>query len=124
MDHREASDIQAAGIPRAKEIRMLPGRSSWLTRSIGLALSRLLLRHSLALHGARGAAILATVVSDPGSGDEQRQAPAPPVQDWAARLSHPSVEVLVLGDHIVVQGSGELIASGSLQDTEQRQAPR
>lgn len=40
-------------------------RSSWLARSIGLVLSRRLLRRSLALHGARGEAMLATVILRP-----------------------------------------------------------
>jgi hypothetical protein len=33
---------------------------------------------------------------------------------WAARLSHPSVELLVHGDHVILQEHGELIASGSV----------
>jgi hypothetical protein len=36
------------------------------------------------------------------------------VRQWAARLSHPSVELLVHDDHVIVQEDGELIASGSL----------
>ena len=35
------------------------------------------------------------------------------VRQWAAKLSHPSVERLVQDDHIIQQ-DGELIASGSL----------
>jgi hypothetical protein len=36
------------------------------------------------------------------------------LREWAARLSHPSVELLVQGDHVLVQEHGELIASGSV----------
>jgi hypothetical protein len=43
-----------------------------------------------------------------------RQESAATVREWAARLSHPSVELLVLDDHVVVQEDGELIASGRL----------
>jgi hypothetical protein len=41
------------------------GRSSRIRRSMGLALSRHLLRRSLARHGTRGQAALATVISRP-----------------------------------------------------------
>jgi hypothetical protein len=43
-----------------------------------------------------------------------RQESTATVREWAARLSHPSVELLVLDDHVVVQEDGELIASGRL----------
>jgi hypothetical protein len=33
---------------------------------------------------------------------------------WAATLSFPSVEVFLLGDHLLVRDSGELVASGSV----------
>jgi hypothetical protein len=36
------------------------------------------------------------------------------VRLWAAKLSHPSVELLVHDDHVIVQEDGELIASGRL----------
>jgi hypothetical protein len=36
------------------------------------------------------------------------------VQQWAAKLSHPSVEVLMLGAEVIIQEDGELIAAGSL----------
>jgi hypothetical protein len=36
------------------------------------------------------------------------------VRHWAAKLSHPSVELLVHDDHVIVQEDGELIASGCL----------
>jgi hypothetical protein len=36
------------------------------------------------------------------------------LREWAAKLSHPSVELLVQGDHVIVQERGELIASGSV----------
>jgi len=42
---------------------MAAGQSSWIRRSMGLALSRHLLRRSLARQGARGHAALATVIS-------------------------------------------------------------
>lgn len=49
---------------------MPPGRSSWIRRSVGLALSRQLLRRSLALRQAQGNAALATVISKrPMAGD-------------------------------------------------------
>jgi hypothetical protein len=48
------------------------------------------------------------------------------VREWAAKLSHPSVELLVLDDHVVVQEDGELVASGRLlapdHDCSQRHA--
>jgi hypothetical protein len=42
---------------------MPPGRPSWLARRIGRALSRHLLRRSLAVQGIAGEMTLATVVS-------------------------------------------------------------
>jgi hypothetical protein len=33
-------------------------------------------------------------------------------QEWAAKLSQPSVELLVDDDHVAIQQDGELIASG------------
>lgn len=45
---------------------------------------------------------------------ETGQGPTLPMREWAARLSHPNVEVVVLDDHVIVQEDGELIASGCL----------
>jgi hypothetical protein len=42
---------------------MPAGKTSWIRRSMGLALSRHLLRRSLALHGASGNAVLSTAIS-------------------------------------------------------------
>jgi hypothetical protein len=39
---------------------------------------------------------------------------SPSLQEWAAMLSQPSVELLVQDDHVVVEEDGELIASGLL----------
>ena len=86
---------------------MPAGQSSWIRRSMGLALSRQLLRRSLARQGARGKAML-TVVAGPAT------AGAGPFQRWAAKLSHPSVELWVQGDHVVIEEDGELLASGAL----------
>lgn len=36
------------------------------------------------------------------------------VREWAAKLSRPSVELLVQDDHVIVRQDGELLASGSL----------
>jgi hypothetical protein len=36
------------------------------------------------------------------------------LREWAAKLSHPLVEVLALDDHVIVQEGQELVASGSL----------
>ena len=36
------------------------------------------------------------------------------LREWAARLSHPSVELLIQGDYVILQEHGELIASGSV----------
>jgi hypothetical protein len=48
-------------------------------------------------------------------GPPGRQAPADAgLRRWATTLSFPSVEVLVLDDHVVVRADGELLASGSL----------
>jgi hypothetical protein len=46
--------------------------------------------------------------------DGMRQAS---LREWAAKLSHPSVELLVQGEHVIVREDGELIASGSLAPT-------
>jgi hypothetical protein len=35
-------------------------------------------------------------------------------QEWAAKLSQPSVKLLVEDDHVAVEEDGELIASGLL----------
>jgi hypothetical protein len=75
---------------------------------MGLALSRHLLRRSLARQGARGKATLATVIAGPAT------AGAGPFQRWAAKLSHPSVELWVQGDHVAIEEDGELLASGAL----------
>jgi hypothetical protein len=45
------------------------------------------------------------------------QEPTAYVREWAAKLSHATVEVLVLDDHLIVQADGELVASGSLRLT-------
>jgi hypothetical protein len=39
---------------------------------------------------------------------------SPTLRAWAARLSHPAVELLIHGDHVILQEHGELIASGSV----------
>ena len=36
------------------------------------------------------------------------------MQEWAAKLSHPGVEVPVLGAEVIVQQDGERIAAGLL----------
>ena len=36
------------------------------------------------------------------------------MRQWAAKLSHPGVEVLMLGAEVIVQEDGELVAAGSL----------
>jgi hypothetical protein len=36
------------------------------------------------------------------------------LRGWAAKLSLPFVEVLMLDDHVMVQQEGELVASGFL----------
>lgn len=57
---------------------MPPGRSSWIRRSIGLALSRHLLRRTLALQEAQGKSALATVISTrPMAGDAGARAGMP-----------------------------------------------
>jgi hypothetical protein len=61
--------------------------------------SRRRLRRILASQGARGDAALATASS---------------FRTWAAKLSQPSVLLLVRDDHIIVQEDGELLASGVL----------
>jgi hypothetical protein len=103
---------------KREEQCMPPGRSSWLNRSIGLVLARRAFRRALAVQGTRGEAVLATVIwqtalSGVRSGMEQESTAY--VREWAARLSHARVEVLVLDDHVIVQEDGELVASGSLQ---------
>jgi hypothetical protein len=35
-------------------------------------------------------------------------------EEWAAKLSQPSVELRVQDDHVTLEEDGELIASGSL----------
>ena len=35
-------------------------------------------------------------------------------REWAARLSQPSVTLLIHDDHVVVQDDGEVVASGFL----------
>jgi hypothetical protein len=35
-------------------------------------------------------------------------------QQWAAKLSQPTVELRVRDDHVVLEEDGELIASGAL----------
>ena len=87
---------------------MPAGQSSWIRRSMGLALSRHLLRRSLARQGTRGKAMLATVIAGPATGG------AGPFHRWAAKLSHPSVELWVQDDHVVIEADGELLASGAL----------
>jgi hypothetical protein len=73
------------------------GRVASLRRLVGLALARHLRTRPgrMAERGMQPQAIVS-------------------VRRWAARLSHPSVQLLVQGDHVVVQRDGELIASGSL----------
>ena len=36
------------------------------------------------------------------------------LREWSAKLSQPSVELKMQGDHVIVQQDGELIASGFL----------
>ena len=43
-----------------------------------------------------------------------RRLPAGSFRMWAAKLSQPSVLLLVRDDHIIVQEDGELLASGFL----------
>jgi hypothetical protein len=71
-----------------KEAAMAAGRTTWLERSLGLALARRSLRRYLAATGPEGFAAL------------------------AATLSSPAVELLVDGEHLVVRQDGELLASG------------
>jgi hypothetical protein len=44
---------------------MPPGQTSWIRRSVGLALSWHLLRRALAVQGTAGRTALATVISTP-----------------------------------------------------------
>lgn len=53
---------------------MPAGQTSWIRRSMGLALSRHLLRRSLALRGAAGNAVLSTVISSTATGGAGRTA--------------------------------------------------
>jgi hypothetical protein len=50
----------------------------------------------------------------PRTGDEMPQAVTVWFREWTARLSQPSVVLLMDGDHVVVREEGELIASGFL----------
>ena len=112
---------------------MPTGQSSWIRRSMGLALSRQLLRRSLARQGAQGNAVLARVIIRPARGAGPRRAcrlrlkqgelseaergmsnESMSFQQWAAKLSQPSVELRVQDDHVVLEEDGELIASGAL----------
>jgi hypothetical protein len=38
----------------------------------------------------------------------------PVIPEWAAKLSQPSVELLVDDDHVAIEPDGEVIASGLL----------
>jgi hypothetical protein len=38
----------------------------------------------------------------------------PTLQRWVSTLSSPSVEVLILGDHLMICEDGELVAAGSI----------
>ena len=51
---------------------MPAGRSSWIKRTMALALSRHFLRRSLTLQGASGNAVLSTVISRPAAGGAGR----------------------------------------------------
>ena len=114
---------------------MPPGWSSWIRRLVGLALSRHLLRRSLALQESQGNAALATVISaSPTARGAEATASMPAraelarvraergmpqeftlsFREWAAKLSQPSVELLVDDDHVAVEQDGEVIASGFL----------
>ena len=94
------------------------GKSSWARRLIGLARSQQLLRRVLALHGD---ARLAPLISRPspmpmvaeGSGG-MPQAVVVSFRQWAAKLSQPSVALLVADDHVIVQEDAEVIGSGFL----------
>jgi hypothetical protein len=103
---------------------------------VGLALSWHLLRRSLALQEVQGTAALATVISTRptvrGAGPlrvcqqvlnshasrrAERGMPQeshPVIPEWAAKLSQPSVELLVDDDHVAIEPDGEVIASGLL----------
>jgi hypothetical protein len=49
------------------------------------------------------------------SGRSEAPRPATPtLRSWASKLSSPWVEVLVLGDHVIVCEDGELVAAGSI----------
>jgi hypothetical protein len=79
---------------------MAAGRSTWLQRSLGLALARRSLRRYLTATGPAGFAAL------------------------AATLSSPAVEVLVDGEHLVVRRDGELLAAGRPPDDAPRERPQ
>jgi hypothetical protein len=43
-----------------------------------------------------------------------RRPGTPTLRSWVSRLSSPWVEVLILGDHVIVCEDGELVAAGSI----------
>jgi hypothetical protein len=97
---------------------MPTGQSSRARRLVELTRSRQLLRRVLVLWGDE---VLATVISrhstvPPVVEDSGGMPPAIVVsfRQWAAKLSQPSVALLVEDDHIIIQQESELIASGSL----------
>jgi hypothetical protein len=69
---------------------MPPGRSSWIRRSASLRRTRSRLE---------------------GTTEQERVISG---QRWAAKLSQPSVHLLVQDDHVIILADGVVIASGSL----------
>jgi hypothetical protein len=67
---------------------MPAGQPSWIKRTLGLALSRQLLRRSLALQEATGNAALSTIISRPVTGGLRRTA-GMPVGAASARVEQP-----------------------------------
>lgn len=65
MDYEATSGIQARWLSKQPGYYPPPRRFSWIRRSVGLTLSRHLLRRCLVLQGARAEAALATVISKP-----------------------------------------------------------
>jgi hypothetical protein len=94
---------------------MPPGHPSWPTRSIGLALARRYLMGT-----GQAARPMAPHPHPPRSARFRRgeiiaqQESVASLRGWAAKLSFPFVEVLMLDDHVIVQQEDELVASGFL----------
>ena len=49
-----------------------------------------------------------------GRDRDASQPGAPDLRSWVSTLSSPWVEVLVLGDHVMISEDGQLIADGSI----------